>query len=91
MLKYFDGCKSKALFDIVTGDEKLIYNFDPETKQQSTLWCTPTTSAPKKVLIDRSVGKQMVACFFRKRAFLDIIKLEAQKTVNSEWYTTKCV
>ncbi|UYV66387.1 VEPH1 [Cordylochernes scorpioides] len=45
MLKKFDEDKSKAVFNIITGDETWIYNFDPETKQQSTLVLFKITSS----------------------------------------------
>ncbi|UYV75728.1 hypothetical protein LAZ67_13001157 [Cordylochernes scorpioides] len=54
-----------------TGDETWIYNFDPETKRQSTLWCSSKSPSPKKVRRARS--------------------LEDRKTINSDWYTTKCL
>ncbi|UYV65897.1 hypothetical protein LAZ67_3005837 [Cordylochernes scorpioides] len=57
-------------------DETWIYNFDPETKQQSTLWCSSKSPPPKKVRRAQSVGKQMVIYFFRKSGFIDIVKLE---------------
>ena len=34
----FDGGGSKRVWDIVTGDETWIYQYDPETKQQSSVW-----------------------------------------------------
>ncbi|UYV75552.1 hypothetical protein LAZ67_13000588 [Cordylochernes scorpioides] len=48
------------------GNETWIYNFDPETKRQSTLWCSSKSPPPKKVCRARSVGKQMVAYFLEK-------------------------
>ncbi|UYV84852.1 hypothetical protein LAZ67_X003717 [Cordylochernes scorpioides] len=49
MLKKFNEGKSKAVFNIITGDETCIYNFDPETKLQSTLWCSSKSPPPKKI------------------------------------------
>ncbi|UYV84850.1 hypothetical protein LAZ67_X003712 [Cordylochernes scorpioides] len=60
MLKKFNEGKSKAVFNIITGDETCIYNFDPETKLQSTLWCSSKSPPPKKIRRAQSVGKQMV-------------------------------
>ena len=34
--------------NIVTGDESLVYGYDPETKQQSSQWKGPTSPRPKK-------------------------------------------
>jgi len=35
---------------VITGDESWVYGYDPETKQQSCQWKSPTSSRPKKVL-----------------------------------------
>jgi len=35
MLDKFDGGRSNAVWDIISGDETWVYCFDPETKQQS--------------------------------------------------------
>ena len=33
---------------VITGDESWVYGYDPETKQQSTQWKTPSSPRPKK-------------------------------------------
>ena len=38
MLKKYNGGASKDVYKIVTGDESWIYAYEPETKQQSTVW-----------------------------------------------------
>jgi len=38
MLDKFDGRRSNAVWDIVSGDETWGYCFDPKTKQQSQQW-----------------------------------------------------
>ena len=35
MLRKFDGGRSPRVWNIVTGEETWVYEFDPETKQQS--------------------------------------------------------
>ena len=72
MLEKYDGGASKDVYMIVTGDKSLIYAYESDTKQQSTM-CT---------------SKQMVACFFRKTGHAATVSLEQRCTVNSEWYTT---
>ena len=37
MLRKYNKGSSKAVYDICTGDESWIYNYDPQTKQQSTI------------------------------------------------------
>ena len=51
MLRKFDGGRSPRALDIVTGDETWIYQYDPETKQQSAVWIfqdEPTCEIQKK-------------------------------------------
>ena len=33
---------------IITGDESWVYGYDPETKQQSSQWKSPTSPRPKR-------------------------------------------
>jgi len=36
------------LSKVITGDEILYYGYDPETKEASSQWKTPTSPRPKK-------------------------------------------
>ena len=69
---------------IVTGDESLIYAYEPESKQQST-------SNPTKVARARRTSTQMLVCFFGKTGHVVIVPLEQRRRVNSEWYPTICL
>lgn len=91
MLKKFDRGASKDVYKIVTGDESWIYAYEPETKQQSTVWVFEDEPNPTKVVRARSTSKQMVACFFGKTGHVATVPLEQRRTVNSEWYTTICL
>lgn len=91
MLKKFNRGASKDVYKIVTGDESWIYSYEPETKQQSTVWVFQGELNPTKVARARSTSKQMVACFFRISGPVTIVPLVERKTVNSEWYTTICL
>jgi histone-lysine N-methyltransferase SETMAR len=88
MLKKYDA--SKHVNDIVTVDESWIYAYEPETKQQLTVWVFQNEAKPTKVARARSTSKQMVACFFGKSGHVATVPLEHRRTVNSEWYTTIC-
>ena len=79
------------VYSIVTGDESWIYAYEPERKGQSTVWVFQFEENPTKVVRARSVGKQMVACFFTKTGHVATVPLENHKTVNSAWYTTICL
>ena len=48
MLRKFDGGRSPRVWDIVTGDEIWVYQYDPETKQQSAVWIFPEENQPLK-------------------------------------------
>ena len=91
MLEKFAGGASKSVYYIVTGDESWIYAYEPETKNQSSVWVFENEEYPTKVVRSRSTSKQMVACFFTKTGHVATMALENQKTVNSAWYTTICL
>ncbi|KAI6651220.1 Histone-lysine N-methyltransferase SETMAR-like [Oopsacas minuta] len=84
MLKKFKGGESKRVYDILTCDETWIYQYDPETKQQSSIWVFPVEDAPVKVRRARSVGKKMVAAFSCKTGPVAIIPLKDRRTVNDD-------
>lgn len=91
MIKKYNRGTSKAVYNIYTGDETWIYAYDPETKQQSTVWVFQDEPNPTKVVRARSTLKQMVACFFGINGHVATVPLENSRTVNSEWYTTICL
>lgn len=91
MLKKFDKGRSKLVSQIITGDETWIYNYDPETKQQSTVWVFEDEDPPTKVVRSRSVGKRMVAVFFRRQGMVKAVPLVQQKTVTAAWYVDVCL
>ena len=49
MAEKYDRGASEHVYDILTGDESLIYACEPESKQQSTLWMFLDESNPTKV------------------------------------------
>ncbi|GFT92217.1 uncharacterized protein NPIL_112791, partial [Nephila pilipes] len=79
----------EASLDI--SDESWIYAYEPETKQQSTVWVFQDEAKPTKVVRGRSTSKQMIACFFGINGHVATVALEQRRTVNSEWYTTICL
>ena len=88
MLEKNDGGASKDIYKIVTGDESWIHVYEPETKQQSTVYAK---ASPTKIVRGRSTSKQMIACFLGKSAHVATVPLAYRRTVNSEWYTTICL
>ena len=92
MLSKFDRGSSELVSNILTGDETWIYFYDPETKQQSKQWITDEGDIPVKFRQERSVGKVMVAIFFRQSGLLmDPIVLEKGSTVTAHWYVDSCM
>ena len=49
---------------VITGDEIWCYGYDPETKQASSQWKTPTLPRPKNARQVRSNVKRMLIVFF---------------------------
>ena len=76
---------SKHVYDVVT------YAYEPESKQQSTVWVFQDEQSPTKVVRARRSSKQMVACFFRKTGHVATVPLVQRRTINSEWYTIICL
>ena len=76
MLKKYDSGASKDVYKIDTGNESWIYAYEPETKQQSTVWVFKDEPNPTKVVYGRSTLKQMVACFFGKTGHVATVPLE---------------
>ena len=48
MLGKFDGGWSPRIWDIVTGDETWVYQYDPQSKQQSAVWVFLVENPPAK-------------------------------------------
>ncbi|KAI6648694.1 hypothetical protein LOD99_7920 [Oopsacas minuta] len=59
----FANGSSRAVSEILTGDETWIYHYDPEIKRISKEWVEEDAPPPTKVRRARSVGKQMWAMF----------------------------
>ena len=50
----------EILSRIITGDERWVYGYDPETKRQSPQWKIPTSPRPKKARQVKSNLKSMI-------------------------------
>jgi hypothetical protein len=49
---------------VITGDERWVYGYDTDTKQQSSHWKSPTSPTPKKARHEKSNVKSMIITFF---------------------------
>ena len=61
MHQKYDHGASKHVYAIATVDESWIYEYEPESKKQSTVWLFQDESNPTKVVRLRSTSKQMIA------------------------------
>ena len=52
------------LLNVSTGDESIVYAYDPERKLQSSQWKSPGSPRPKKARMQKSTLKTMTVCFF---------------------------
>ena len=86
MLRKFDGGWFLRVWDIIRGDKIWVYQYNPETKQQSAVWVFPDENPPVKFKRNRSASKQMVSCFFTKFGHVATIPLEDIKTTTPDWY-----
>ena len=91
MLRKFDGGWFPCVWDIIRGDKIWVYQYNPETKQQSVVWVFPDENPPVKFKRNRSASKQMVACFFAKVGHVATIPLEDIKTIMADWYVNHCL
>ena len=71
---------------IITGDESWVYGYDPETKQQSSQWKSPSSPRPQMARQSRSSAKSMLIIFFDIRGVVHQEFLPQGRTVNKEFY-----
>lgn len=90
-LSQFNQGNSELVGNIITGDETWVYFYDPETKVQSKQWVMDFEDVPVKFMRARSIGKVMVAVFFRRNGILTPIVLDEGATVTGAWYSEVCL
>ena len=71
---------------VITGDDSWLYNYDPETKQQSSQWKIPSSPQPKKACQVRSNIKSMLIIFFDIRGIMQKEFVPPGQTVNGNFY-----
>ena len=71
---------------IVTVDETWVSTFDPETKQSSSMWKTPSSPSPQKARVCRSHKKQMFIVFYDTEGVILCHGVPVGRTINSEYY-----
>jgi len=71
---------------VITGDETWVYQYDPETKQQSAQWTTANSLRPKKFHQSKSRVKTMLLTFFDTRGIVHYEFVPTGQTVNQVYY-----
>ena len=54
---------------VITGDETWVYQYDPETKRQSSQWKTANSPRPKEIRRSKSRVKTMLLFFYIRGIF----------------------
>lgn len=75
-LNRLNARKSKNLYSIISGDETWIYSYEPEGRRQLSLRVFPVEEKPTKVILPRSVSKNISANPLRNH-----------RTATADWYT----
>ncbi len=76
---------------VITEDETYVYYYEPKSRSESKIWVFDDESPPHVVKRDRTIRKVLYAVFFGTSGLVKAIKLEGQKSVTANWYTTKCL
>ncbi|KAM7298352.1 putative uncharacterized protein FLJ37770 isoform X1 [Ixodes scapularis] len=71
---------------VITGDETWIFEYDPESKRQSSEWHTTESPRPKKARMSKSRIKAMLIVFFDRKGVVHSEFVPQGQTVNKEFY-----
>ena len=73
---------------VVTCDETWIHFFEPESKQQSSVWKHPSSPSPTKAFISKSAGKVMAIIFCDIQGIILNHFIPPKTTVTGNYYAT---
>ncbi|UYV74892.1 hypothetical protein LAZ67_12001701 [Cordylochernes scorpioides] len=71
---------------IITGDETWVYQYDPETKRQSSQWIERGEPKPKKARFTKSKVKTLLVTFFDNNGLVHREFIPFGRTINQEVY-----
>ena len=77
----------EILSRIVTGDEKWVHHYEPESKRQRMEWKHPGSPEKKKFKTQPSAGKVMLTVFWDLKGSILEDYLEKGRTINSARYS----
>lgn len=72
---------------IITTDETWLFLYDPETKEQSSIWKTPASPPAKKARVCKSQGKFMFIFFMDRKGMILKHAVPQHSTVNAAYYS----
>lgn len=90
-IKMLEDGGSRIISKIITGDETYVYFFDQKSPQELRQWVHKDEPPPAQGKKLRSVKKVLYAVFFRSTGLVKAVRLDTQKTVTANWYTTVCL
>lgn len=85
-LKQYRQLGDRFLESIITA-ETWISVYDPETKQDSSVWKTPNSPSPVKAMLKTSAKKLMFIVFFDMRGVILCHAVPTGKTVTAQYYS----
>uniref|UniRef100_A0A8C3BF43 Mos1 transposase HTH domain-containing protein n=1 Tax=Cairina moschata TaxID=8855 RepID=A0A8C3BF43_CAIMO len=74
------------LDNVVTGDEMWVFEYNPESKRQSTERHTPASPRPKKARMSKSKQKSMFICFFDRHGVIHKEFVPPGQPINAVFY-----
>ncbi|UYV63334.1 hypothetical protein LAZ67_2003768 [Cordylochernes scorpioides] len=79
--------------NVITGDEKWVYGYDPETKRQSSQWLEPGEPRFKKARMIKSKLKCLLITFFDVKGLVHYEFVPEGQTINRHYYldVLKCL
>ena len=73
-------------YQVMTGYERWVFQYDPEMKRQSMQWKTAESPRPKKARMSKSKIKVMLIAFFDQKSLVHHDFVAEDETVNQYYY-----
>ena len=90
-LEFFRRAPNDILSRLVTMDETWLYDYGPETKQQSMEWRHNGSPRPKIFRVQKSAAKVLASIFWDQDCILLIDYLPKGQIINAEYYSSLLV